>query len=173
LQHALLNLLDFALDRPSPALRPEGRATARGSDESPHVAIGRRLDKLPRRLSRDAKRFAELPELDRHAVRKRLKRLRYLTEMVAPLHEKRPVARFMKALAPAQDELGRYVDLIVATRLSRALVEAGDAGAWFNVGWLQAQEAGAIKRCAAALRAVAAATPYWKSRRRDGAGARS
>ena len=163
-QHALLDLLAFALDRPNPSARNEGRATGRGSDESPRAAIGRRLDRLHRRLARDAKRFAELSNLDRHGVRKRLKRLRYLTEMVAPLHAKRPVARFLKALEPAQDELGRYIDLIVATRLSRALVDAGDARAWFNVGWLQAREAGAIKRCAAALRRVAAATPYWKSR---------
>jgi CHAD domain-containing protein len=122
---------------------------------------GRHLDKLHRRLTRDAKRFAELSTPERHGVRKRLKRLRYLSELVASWYDKRPVARFLRALEPAQDELGHYIDLVVATRLARDRVDAGDARAWFNVGWLQAKEAGAIRRCGAALRAVAAATPYW------------
>ncbi len=161
-QHALLDMLDFALDQPSGSEDDDDdRLPPGGSAESPRATIARRLDKLHRRLARDAKRFDELSGVERHGVRKRLKRLRYLTELVAPLFGKRAVARFLEALEPAQDELGRYVDLVVASRLARDAAEAGDGQAWFNVGWLQAREAGAIERCSVALREVAAARAYW------------
>jgi len=159
-QHALLDMLDFALDRPS-ATEGEARSPFDASAESPRATLARRLDKLHRRLARDAKRFAELSIVERHGVRKRLKRLRYLTELVAPLFGKRAVTRFLEALEPAQDELGRYVDLVVAGRLARDAAEAGDGRAWFNVGWLQAREAGAIRRCGVALREVAEAAVCW------------
>ena len=162
-QHALLDLLEFAVDRPIESAQDvDCRAPPHPSEESPRVVIAGRLGKLHRRMQRDAKRFADLSEVDRHAARKRLKRLRYLTELVAPLFGKRPLARFLRALEPAQDELGRYVDLLVAGRLSRDLAEAGDGRAWFNVGWLQAREAHAIRRCSATLRQVADASPFWR-----------
>ena len=161
-QHALLDMLDFALDRPGASKGDdEDRPPPDASAESPRATMARRLDKLHRRLARDAKRFAELSSVERHGVRKRLKRLRYLTEAVAPLFGKRAVARFLAALEPAQDGLGRYVDLVVASRLARDAAEAGDGRAWFNVGWLQAKEAGAVRRCSAALREAAEAGPYW------------
>ncbi|HEV7576719.1 MAG TPA: CHAD domain-containing protein [Caldimonas sp.] len=162
-QHALLDLLAFALARQDSSPRDDApRAHVAGADdESPRAVTGRHLDKLHRRLARDAKRFVELSTLERHGVRKRLKRLRYLSELIASLYDKRPVARFLRALEPAQDELGHYIDLVVATRLARDRVDGGDARAWFNVGWLQAKEADAIKRCSAALRDVARAAPYW------------
>ena len=81
----------------------------------PENVIGAHLGKLHSRLKRDARRFGELAELERHAVRKRLKRLRYLAELVAPLYRGGRVERFLEQLGPAQDELGRYMDLIVAS----------------------------------------------------------
>jgi len=162
-QHALLDMLDFAVVPPGgDEADDRGRPPPDDDGESPRAAIARRLDKLHRRLARDAKRFAELSIVERHGVRKRLKRLRYVTELVAPLFGNRAVARFLRALEPAQDELGHYVDLVVATRLARDSAEAGDGRAWFNVGWLQAREAGAIRRCGVALREVAEASAYWK-----------
>ena len=162
-QHALLDLLDFAVDTPSASGDDDDDSPhAFASDEPPRATIARRLDKLHRRMGRDARRFGALSNAERHAARKRLKRLRYLTELVAPLFRQRPVARFLQALEPGQDELGRYVDLLVAGRLSRELAEAGDGRAWFNVGWLQACEAQALRRCSAALREVADASPYWR-----------
>jgi len=161
-QHALLDLLEFAVDPQSASDRDDDRDRRQAANEPPRAVLARRLDKLHGRLGRDAKRFVDLSNVERHAVRKRLKRLRYLTELVAPLFKKRSVARFLAALEPGQDELGRYVDLLVAGRLSRELAEAGDSGAWFNVGWLQAREAQAIRRCSAALREVADASPFWR-----------
>jgi CHAD domain-containing protein len=113
-------------------------------------------------LRRDAKRFEELDEPARHRVRKRLKRLRYLSELVAPLYKRGRVKRFLDTLEPAQDELGRYIDLVVATTLAHEMIEGGDARAWFNVGWLKAQVPRAVERCGKCLRQVVDADPFWR-----------
>ena len=161
-QHALLDVVAFVSrvnttetsdTKPSPADSGRGE---------PGRMIGTRLDKLHARLKRDARRFEQLDELDRHGVRKRLKRLRYLTELVAPLYRGGRVGRFLGDLEPAQDELGHYMDLVVAARLAGDVIAAGDARAWFNVGWLKAQLPRAVERCRKALEHVAAASPYWR-----------
>jgi inorganic triphosphatase YgiF len=190
LQHALLDLLEFLLTPTTPAGSHDGlgdgaAAGAVGDDGGsrddagavaggdrndsvdgdatpPEAAIGRRLDKLHRRLARDAKRFEDLDEPTRHAVRKRLKRLRYLSELVAPLYKGTRVKRFLDTLEPAQDELGRYMDLVVATTLAHEVVDGGDLRAWFNVGWLKAQLPRAVERCGKSLRQVGDAAPFWR-----------
>ena len=54
------------------------------------------------------------------------------------------------------------MDLIVAVRLAHDLIDAGDARAWFNVGWLKAQLPRTLARCAKALRRVGSARPFWR-----------
>jgi len=152
-QHALLDLLEFVLE-PNPE-----RAVRDGDDPGRFVA--RRLDKLHKRLRHDAARFDELDEPSRHAVRKRLKRLRYLAELVAPLYKERSVKRFVRTLEPAQDALGSFMDLVVASSLAHQIVEHGDPRAWFNVGWLKAQQPDAVARCTKHLRDVVDAEPFW------------
>jgi hypothetical protein len=63
---------------------------------------------------------------------------------------------------PAQDALGHYMDVVVATGLAEERVASGDARAWFNVGWLQAQVPGALERCDRALQRVVTAAPFWR-----------
>ena len=161
-QHALLDLVAFLLE-PAPADRVADLESDDQADHSPpeHV-VARHLDKLHDRLRRDAKRFEELDEPARHRVRKRLKRLRYLSELVAPLYKRGRVKRFLDTLEPAQDELGRYIDLVVATTLAHEMIEGGDARAWFNVGWLKAQVPRAVERCGKCLRQVVDADPFWR-----------
>jgi CHAD domain-containing protein len=130
--------------------------------DRPATFVARRLDRLHGQLRRDAKRFKDLAQAGRHRVRKRLKRLRYLGELVAPLYKSARVERFARALEPAQDALGSYIDLVVSTRLAHETIDAGDARAWFNVGWLRAQQPRAIERCGKRLREVVAADPYWR-----------
>jgi inorganic triphosphatase YgiF len=159
-QHALLDLLAFLLE-------PQGGAATVGDGavadaDRPAAFVAGRLDRLHGQLRRDAKRFEDLAQADRHRVRKRLKRLRYLGELVAPLYKSARVARFARALEPAQDALGSYIDLVVSTRLAHETIDAGDARAWFNVGWLRAQQPRAIERCGKRLREVVAAVPYWR-----------
>jgi inorganic triphosphatase YgiF len=155
-QHALLDLLEFVLD-PAPEQPP---STAGDADTGPFVA--RRLDKLHKRARRDAARFDELDEPSRHAVRKRLKRLRYLAELVAPLYKEGRVKRYLRTLGPAQDALGQFMDLVVAGSLAREIVDGGDSRAWFNVGWLKAQLPDAVDRCGKCLRVVVGAEPFWR-----------
>ncbi len=161
-QHALLDVIAFLLvPAPAPAVADPGNA-GDSANAKPTDVIGGHLDKLHARLKRDAHRFDELDELERHGVRKRLKRLRYLGELVAPLYRGGRVGRFLEQLEPAQDELGHYMDLSVALRLAHDVIDAGDARAWFNVGWLKAQQPRTVGRCAKALRKVAAARPFWR-----------
>jgi len=161
-QHALLDVLAFLTDaRPEAAPDAVPGHVGQASD-SPRHTIGVHLDKLHARLKRDARRFAQFGEPERHGVRKRLKRIRYLSELVAPLYRGGRVGRFLGELEPAQDELGHYMDLVVAARMAGDSVAAGDARAWFNVGWLKAQSPRAIERCRKALARVASARPYWR-----------
>ena len=163
-QHALLDLLAFVLEPAPPASVTWriGRRAGRVADPPPKREIARALARLHDRLKRDAKRFDRLAELDRHKVRKRLKRLRYLSELVGPLFAKGAVERFLGELEPAQDELGRYMDLVVATGLAEETIADGEARAWFDVGWLKAQTPKALARCRKALGRVADARPFWE-----------
>jgi len=159
-QHALVDLLAFVSDADGEG-RVDDSAPGRPREKRPEGTIGKHLDKLHARLKRDARRFEQLADPGRHAVRRRLKRLRYLTELVAPLYRGGRVGRFLGDLEPAQDELGHYMDLVVAARLAGDVIAAGEARAWFNVGWLKAQLPRAVERCSKALERVADATPYW------------
>ena len=124
LQHALLDLLAFVLETPSAGTADD----AAGAEvDAPATLVAKHLDRLHRGLRRDGKRFGELDAAARHRVRKRLKRLRYLGELVAPLYKPSRVDRFARLLGPAQDALGRYIDLLVAIDLAHEAVEAGDA----------------------------------------------
>ena len=161
-QHALLDLLAFLMKPAAPVSTASARAAGRADREH---AIATHLHKLHARLARDARRFERLPELDRHRVRKRLKRLRYLSELVAPLYRQGRVRAFLEKLEPAQDELGRYMDVIVAMDLAKEMAEAGASRAWFNVGWLKAQLPEALRRCSDALDRVASAQPFWSAKR--------
>lgn len=119
-----------------------------------------RLDRLRRQVRRDAARFDSLDDVRRHRLRKRVKRLRYLCEFVASLHDKRRVAAYLKAVAPAQEALGHFNDVCVA----RALLEPGagtDPQATFALGWLAHEHAAAVERCRAPLQRLRVAEPFW------------
>ena len=102
----------------------------------------------------------------RDAVRKRLKRLRYLAEFVALLFgEKKDdggaADRYLKALRPAQDALGAFNDEAVALALYREAA-ARDARAWFAVGWFTARRDTGAKDCRKALAKIEDAARFWK-----------
>jgi len=153
LQCALLDALGAVLATPSVA--------AAGSAVDPAAHIAARLDKLRRRLKRDAKAFAKMEVAEQHAVRKRVKRLRYLTELVRSLYPAGKVARWLKALEPAQEALGQRIDLLLAIELARDRAQAQGGPAWFNVGWLVAQLPASSRSCIKALARAAKARPCW------------
>ena len=141
-----------ALKRLAP--KPVQRAKARD------VAAAQ-LTRLHRRIARDARDFDELPVEQQHRTRKRLKRLRYLAEFVAPLFDKRAARKYLAALAPAQEALGDYNDDAVAFALyQEAAAQAPTA--WFAVGWFAAHQADAVRRCKKALERVAKTPRFWR-----------
>uniref|UniRef100_UPI0005B98FEE CHAD domain-containing protein n=1 Tax=Pseudacidovorax intermedius TaxID=433924 RepID=UPI0005B98FEE len=124
-----------------------------------------RLRRLHRQSLRDAERFDQLDDDQRHRTRKRLKRLRYLAEFVAPLLDAGRTARYLDQLRPAQDALGLFNDQVTARRLYEQAAEQ-DAHAWFAIGWLAAQQPRTAKKAGKALRRLADAPKFWKGRRK-------
>lgn len=145
----VLDLLDYVHGQPL-------------DDDTPLLdAVGRELRKLRRRSVREPKRFPSLLPIEQHAVRKRLKRLRYIAELTTSLYDRKKVTRYVKAVAPAQEALGVMNDLTVATELYRDVVPH-DSTAWFAVGWLSSRRETAVKACVKPLRDAEDAAPYWR-----------
>jgi triphosphatase len=128
------------------------------------AAVRRRLAKLHRQVARDAAHFEQLDEAAQHRVRKRLKRLRYGTEFCAALFDDDAVARYLRALKPAQDALGAAQDLAVARALFEPLA-ASDPRAAFVLGWIAARRPQLVAQSAETLRAVADAPRFWRGAR--------
>lgn len=120
-----------------------------------------RLQRLHRRVTRAGRGFVGLPQAERHAVRKRLKRLRYLAELVRPLYRGADVDRYVKALEELQDALGHYQDAAAGRTLFEQHAEQEPA-AWFGAGWLAAREDVLAEECQRACRRMAKqAQPFW------------
>lgn len=120
-----------------------------------------RLQHLHRKTLRAGRHFEALPTEQRHRVRKQLKRLRYLAEMVRPLYDGDAVDRYVKALGELQDALGSYQDAAAAGALLAERAKE-DPGAWFGAGWLAAREQALAAQCEQACRRTARrATPFW------------
>jgi triphosphatase len=123
-----------------------------------------RLSKLHRQVVRDGRRFDALAAEEQHRVRKRLKRLRYLGEFVAPLFD-HGAKRYLKELRPAQDALGAHNDAVMAIAAYRDAAQR-DGRAWFAVGWLAARQPASALECRDALGKIADAPAFWKRSKR-------
>jgi CHAD domain-containing protein len=154
-QAALVSLIGFT------ATPADDAATAQVDAAAVRQILQERLGKLHKQVVRDGKRFEELPAEEQHRTRKRLKRLRYLAEFVAPLFDKAEVKRYVASLVPAQDALGEFNDDMVALATYRDAA-ATDPHAWFAVGWLTAQQPAAARACRKALRQLAKAKRFWR-----------
>ena len=123
--------------------------------------LRRRLDRLHRQAARAGRDFAGLPEAAQHRARKRVKRLRYLIDFVAPMFgQHKSLKRFVRALAAAQEALGGHQDLLTALPLYRSAASR-EPEAWFACGWLVAQLQSDAASCAVALRAVGRVKRFW------------
>jgi CHAD domain-containing protein len=123
--------------------------------------IARRLEALHRKLVQEGERFERLPAEAQHRARKRLKRLRYLCEMIAVLWPRRATRRYLQVLGEAQDALGHHNDVCVAAAAFRA--EAIDQPeAWFAAGYLLAHQAVTAQASGKALRRVADVDVFWR-----------
>jgi CHAD domain-containing protein len=80
------------------------------------------LDRDHRRVVKQGDSFAELSAEERHALRIRIKQLRYALDFFASLYPSALVKLYLAALAKLQDSLGVMNDISVTRRL---LEEAG------------------------------------------------
>ena len=119
-----------------------------------------RLARLFRQVRRDAAQFAVLGDGARHRLRKRVKRLRYLSDFAASLYRPKDVMAFQKRLAPAQDALGAFNDVCVARALFEPLGPQ-DPLAVFALGWLAHERDDCIERSVRALAPLRKAKPFW------------
>ena len=125
-------------------------------------ALVRRLRQLERQVTRDARRFEELPFPRQHAMRKQLKRLRYLAEFAAPAFDRSATEAWLKKAAPAQDALGAYIDDVQAGVRFAALA-ATQPGAWFALGWLRSREKQSARAGRKALERLRRSTAFWET----------
>lgn len=161
-QCSLLDVLGFTLE---PSRANGDAAVAEDKADSdvdrPLHRVRSRLDKLHGELKGNAKDFEQLDEDAQHRVRKRLKRLRYLAELIGPLFKAKKVERYLEKLRPAQDALGMHNDLDVGLRMAREAVDGTDTKAWFNVGWLTARKSASAATCRDALACASEARQFW------------
>ena len=154
-QDALLGLIGFA-HRSEPQVAGNdvsGRDTVR-------KILRSRLKKLRSQALKEGGEFTALNETDQHRVRKRLKRLRYLSEFSAPFFKPRKVSAFIAALKPAQEALGLYNDELMALQACRRLA-IEDPRAWFGVGWLESRREPNSQHCLNEMQAFSKARPFW------------
>lgn len=140
----------------------EGAPQAATSTKALRETVSKRLRKLYAQSLKSGTDFARLAEPDRHRIRKRLKRLRYLGELMRPLYPAGKVDRFVDALKQLQDALGAYQDAAVGRRLWDEQAKV-DPAAWFGAGWLAAREEELARSCERACRdALGSAAVFWK-----------
>ena len=155
-QDVLLSLIGVA-HRPEPQVAAPHQA---GRDAVKKI-LRSRLKKLRSAALKEGEKFTELNETDQHRVRKRLKRLRYLSEFAAPFFKTRKLNAFIAALKPAQDALGLYNDELMALDALRRLA-ADEPRAWFGVGWLSARRQANVQHCLKEIEGFAKAPPFWR-----------
>jgi len=151
-QSTLLAIVEFSLRA--------GADEAKGARRQSRQLIGARLKKLHQKVVSAGADFAVLPSVQQHLVRKRLKRLRYLSEFAAPLFKRGKVDRYLECLRPAQDALGEHNDDAVALEGWR-LHPPNEAGGWYAVGWLSARQIQTARSCQKALKKIGQAERFW------------
>ncbi|HTI87366.1 MAG TPA: CHAD domain-containing protein [Alphaproteobacteria bacterium] len=100
-------------------LTKDGKGPAR---ELGRTLLARRHRNLAKRLVGSGRRSGK----ELHALRIRIKKLRYAVEFFRPVMEKGGVKAYHAALAEAQDVLGRFNDAVNARALAAALAKGAD-----------------------------------------------
>lgn len=113
------------------------------------------LRRWRRAARRQAAQWATLDDAGRHALRKRLKRLRYLTEFAQPVLPARRTRDALAALRALQEALGHWNDLVVARAALPPAPQLTPAWA-FAAGWLAREAQLADQACADAATAFSA-----------------
>lgn len=157
-QSTLVHLLGFTAVADQDA-GPAGDASL--GPKATRRALAKKLEKLLKQARRGIESFQQLTPAKQHQLRKRLKRLRYLTEFLAPAL-RQSGKPFLKRLKPAQAALGTLNDERVAEDLYRAIASE-DPKAWFGVGWLAARRDALVVDAQRALKRVGDG-PRWREK---------
>ncbi len=147
-----LQTLALALQPPPAVAGPASTADAARAVLAP----------LWRGIRHDIENFAQADAPRRHRLRKRLKRLRYGLEFLAPLFPAKPLRRFLRHVAGAGDALGWLNDAELA-RGRMQVHAADDAAAWYAVGWLDGRHDARLVDALVALKALAKTRRPWRA----------
>lgn len=153
-QALLLDLLVAAHGGDEPPAAPAD------ADPSLRRFLRQRLRDQHRGLQDEAGRFDELDDAGRHHLRRRAKRMRYSIEFALALYDRKPVARYLKALRRLQSRLGAATDVAVALAHARERA-AGDASAAFAAGWLVARREVLVAACRPAIEDFKDVERFW------------
>jgi inorganic triphosphatase YgiF len=96
---------------------------------------GRRLQKCLAAIRKIARKPARLDDAGWHRLRIAFKRLRYTLEFFAPLLPRKCLRRYLKRLVAIQDLLGKFNDQVTAARLIEELGPDDDATSLMT-GWI-------------------------------------
>jgi triphosphatase len=140
-----------------------------GGLEAPVRKLAKRaLGKRWKALRRRAKGVETLSLEERHAMRKAIKKLRYVGEIFEPLFPKARVGRFRAALKSLQDDFGKLNDAAMVGSLlcGRDAPGAGDPeaqrAAGRVIGATSAEAAHLWPRAVTDWRALADLGPFWR-----------
>lgn len=150
-QAALIGLMGFTAQGDEPAAADESTL---GAGKSRRL-LQKRVRSLQEKIHQDADRFETLSVERQHRVRKRLKRLRYLTGFLEPVLGA-DASRFLDSLHPALTALGRLSDEHAASAMYGEMA-LEDPSAWFGVGWLAGRREFTARACREALAQMAEA----------------
>ena len=122
--------------------------------------LSKKLQTLHRQICTDAAHFLELDDASRHRTRKRVKRLRYVVELVAALYTAKEVKQYLKALKVVQENLGEYNDLIVAETLFQSIVQRKQK-VWFVLGWIANEKTYVLQHAQLHLAKLSKTKTFW------------
>ena len=153
----LVDLLEWSLNVKPPAPTPVAVVMAEATVTTTAIAVplveaeikaappkrlarllGNRLHRWHGKVVEQGLRFGELPLEERHALRKRGKRLRYSLAFAESLLPASRLQNYRKQLSLVQDILGEINDLAVARDYYRVQCETHPQ-AWFALGWIEAR----------------------------------
>ncbi len=102
---------------------------------SPADFFAANLARIHRKIRKNGRKFALLPAVHRHELRKELKKLRYLAEFFADLCDT-PASHktYLRTLATLQDQLGLFNDFVTAQEMVETLHTNGDPAAIRAIG---------------------------------------
>jgi triphosphatase len=123
------------------------------------------LDRLAKKVAHRGRHIAHRSDLERHALRKSLKKLRYGIDFMRPMFPPGPLGWYLHDCKKLQRSLGDINDAVTATALATGLAEADRPGLAPAVGAL-AQQLGrrheqALRHLAKRWKALSARPPFW------------